>query len=147
MFVRDNGIIHKVIAMQGTKKVDISDYIMHSIVALALNQDNYPLLIHCNQGRHRTGCAVAVIRHVAGWSIDHILEEYRGFAAPKVRDCDVSYITNYQVTSLENLFDKDVHRQQKVVGLGSVRNRAKMMRMIVFAAAILAIWCFIFLHH
>jgi len=146
-FMKDNGIIHKVVDMQGTKKVDIPEHIMHSIMALALDQENYPLLIHCNHGKHRTGCAVAVIRHVAGWKTEHILEEYRGYAAPKARDCDISYITNYQVASLENLFANNTRQQQKVVGLGTFRNRAKMLRMVFFAAIVLAIWCCTILQH
>jgi len=146
-FMKDNKIIHVVIDMQGTKKVNIPEHIMHSIMMLALDEENYPLLIHCNHGKHRTGCAVAVIRHVAGWNTEHILEEYRGYAAPKVRDCDISYITNYQVASLESLFVKNTHQQQRIVGFGTFKNRAKMIRMLFFTAVVLAIWCFTFIIH
>jgi hypothetical protein len=47
----DNGIIHKVIDMPGTKNIDIPEQIMHSIMTIALDQENYPLLIHCNRGK------------------------------------------------------------------------------------------------
>ena len=50
-FMRDDGIRHVVIDMQGTKKVEIPDAIMHSVMEVALNKANYPLLIHCNHGK------------------------------------------------------------------------------------------------
>jgi tyrosine-protein phosphatase SIW14 len=50
-FIQLNGIKHHVIDMQGTKKVEISHMTMVSIVQLVLDQRNYPLLIHCNQGK------------------------------------------------------------------------------------------------
>lgn len=84
-FMKQNGIRHLVIDMQGTKKVDIPDEIMQSIMEVVLEKENHPILIHCNHGKHRTGCAVAVMRHVAGWNVDSIVEEYSGFAEPKVR--------------------------------------------------------------
>jgi len=50
-FVKDSGIRHLAIDMQGTKKVDIPESIMHSIVEVVLDKENYPLLIHCNHGK------------------------------------------------------------------------------------------------
>jgi Tyrosine phosphatase family len=40
-----------VIDMQGTKKVDIPEEIMHLIMKIALDDSNYPILIHCNHGK------------------------------------------------------------------------------------------------
>ncbi|RKF65277.1 Tyrosine-protein phosphatase DSP1 [Erysiphe neolycopersici] len=99
-FVERNGINHKVIDMTGTKKVEISEIMMRQIMSIVLDYSNYPILIHCNQGRHRTGCTVAVLRHVQGWDLKKILHEYRDFAAPKERNCDIEYIANFQKTSL-----------------------------------------------
>jgi tyrosine-protein phosphatase SIW14 len=50
-FMQINGISHFVIDMQGTKKTAISREIMNSIMKVALDQRNYPLLIHCNHGK------------------------------------------------------------------------------------------------
>lgn len=50
-FMRGQGIRHIVIEMQGTKKVEIPQTIMHSIMEIALNEANHPLLIHCNHGK------------------------------------------------------------------------------------------------
>jgi hypothetical protein len=49
--MKNQGIHHIVIEMQGTKKVNIPEAIMHSIMEVALNEANHPLLIHCNHGK------------------------------------------------------------------------------------------------
>lgn len=46
-----NGIRHCIVEMQGTKRVEIPDIVMNSIMAIALNKENHPLLIHCNHGK------------------------------------------------------------------------------------------------
>lgn len=112
-FVKSNSINHIVLDMIGTKKVEISEAMMKNIMSIALDQSRYPILIHCNHGRHRTGCAVATIRHVKGWEIKNTLQEYRDFAAPKARECDINYITNLQVSTHGSAFrqrSKDVPR-------------------------------------
>jgi tyrosine-protein phosphatase SIW14 len=50
-FIKDQGIHHVVIDMQGTKKVEISESIVRSVLEVALNEGNHPLLIHCNHGK------------------------------------------------------------------------------------------------
>lgn len=86
--------------MKGTKKEDIPHHTMSAILAVLLDKSHYPLLIHCNQGKHRTGCVVAAARRVSGWTLETALDEYKQFAEPKIRDCDVGYITNLDVTLL-----------------------------------------------
>jgi len=102
-FIETNGIKHVIIEMQGTKKVDISHAVMNSVMEIVLDRRNYPILVHCNQGRHRTGCVVAVIRKVMGWNVDAILDEYNTYASPKPRETDVNYIQNFQVDSLGDM--------------------------------------------
>lgn len=135
-FMQRNSIIHRVIDMPGTKKVAISQDLMASIMRIVLNKENYPILIHCNHGKHRTGCAVAVIRHVTGWSIDEIVEEYRGYALPKVRECDIEYIMNYQVSSLQGLFLRKQRLRHKKPSL----TNKKMAKLLVITVLALAIW-------
>ena len=57
--------------------------------------------------QHRTGCVAAVVRKACGWELESILEEYAHYAGPKVRECDVKYITAFELSSLSNLFAKD----------------------------------------
>jgi tyrosine-protein phosphatase SIW14 len=87
--------------MQGTKKEDIPHHTMTAILEIVHDKSAHPLLIHCNQGKHRTGCVVAAARKVAGWPVDTVLQEYKVFAEPKVRDCDVAYITSLETASLQ----------------------------------------------
>lgn len=152
--MKHNGIRHIVIDMQGTKKVDIPEDIMHSIMEIVLEKENHPILIHCNHGKvillpllqiiithslqHRTGCAVAVMRHVAGWNVDSILEEYQGYAEPKIRDCDVKYISRYEVSSLEGLFLKRAQRLRRA--RVSPHEHERMAIYVMFATAVLLIW-------
>jgi len=72
---------------------------------------------------------------VTGWKLHSILEEYRGHAEPKVRDCDIKYITAFQVASLQGLFSRQILRQPDVV-----LTDARMARLITFVAIILSIW-------
>lgn len=57
-----------------------------------MDGSNYPLWIHCNQGRHRTGCVVACLRKIQGMPIEEILKEYIAYADPKPRPGDIELI-------------------------------------------------------
>ncbi|SZF05767.1 unnamed protein product [Blumeria hordei] len=124
-FVQTNDINHKVIDMIGTKKLKISELMMKSILHIVMNKANHPILIHCNHGRHRTGCAVAAFRHTTGWGLSKILQEYSEFATPKIRDCDVQYISNFDVSTLGEILSK----AQKVQSRLSIVTQ-KMWRML-----------------
>jgi hypothetical protein len=50
-FMRTHNIEHRIVEMQGTKKVAITETVMNSIMALVLDKKNHPLLIHCNHGK------------------------------------------------------------------------------------------------
>jgi len=62
------------------------------------------------------------------------VEEYQGHAAPKIRDCDVKYITDYDVTTLEGLFIRKKPSQAAIIA------HTKRGRFIVAAAVALSIW-------
>lgn len=53
--------------------------------------------------QHRTGCVVAVTRKVQQWNADRILDEYKAYASPKIRDGDVEYISNFQAADIQHL--------------------------------------------
>ncbi|KAK0740770.1 tyrosine phosphatase family-domain-containing protein [Schizothecium vesticola] len=95
-FVAKNGIKHHIVDMKGTKKEEIPAHTMAAILQLVLDEQHHPLLIHCKQGRHRTGCVVGAVRKVTGWNIGDILDEYKSYAQPKPRDCDIDYLTGFQ---------------------------------------------------
>ncbi|KAL1877581.1 hypothetical protein VTK73DRAFT_8490 [Phialemonium thermophilum] len=106
-FIASNGIRHYVFDMKGTKKEEIPAKTMKSILRLVLDQQNHPLLIHCNHGKHRTGCVVAVVRKLTGWESSTIIDEYKSYAEPKVRECDIKYINTFDLSTISNLFGRE----------------------------------------
>ncbi|KAL1839820.1 hypothetical protein VTJ49DRAFT_1099 [Mycothermus thermophilus] len=106
-FLQRNGIQHAVFDMKGTKKESIPIATMRAILSIVLDRRNHPLLIHCNHGKHRTGCVIGIVRKLSGWHINNIIREYRAFAEPKVRDCDIDYITAFELANISNLFRGD----------------------------------------
>ncbi|GAW13132.1 hypothetical protein ANO14919_025100 [Xylariales sp. No.14919] len=125
-FIQDNRITHRIFDMVGTKKEDIPIEMMRSIYAVVSNHDNYPLLIHCNQGRHRTGCVVGVLRKSSQWNVKRIIDEYTTFAEPKVREVDLKYLAGFELASLW-------YQPQAVASLGTVRRFYKFV-IVVFLA-------------
>lgn len=96
-FLETNGIRFFQVGMSGNKEpfVNVPHDIITRALEVAINPENHPLLIHCNRGKHRTGCLVGCIRRIQGWSLTMILDEYRRFAAPKARPLDQQFIEMY----------------------------------------------------
>lgn len=61
---------------------------------------NYPLWIHCNQGRHRTGCVVACLRKVQGMPIEEVIKEYVAYSSPKARPGDIAFIRAFDPSAI-----------------------------------------------
>eukprot|EP00163_Fabomonas_tropica_P023030 TRINITY_DN402_c0_g1_i1.p1 TRINITY_DN402_c0_g1~~TRINITY_DN402_c0_g1_i1.p1 ORF type:complete len:293 (-),score=28.61 TRINITY_DN402_c0_g1_i1:546-1424(-) len=77
------------------------DYTERVMAAIALLRDqrNYPIHVHCNRGRHRTGVVVACLRKVLGQeSMEAIESEYLSYAQEKARPRDIHYIRQFDVT-------------------------------------------------
>ncbi|KAG7660445.1 SIW14 [[Candida] subhashii] len=85
------------LGMSGNKEpfVKISSDLITEAVKIVLNPENHPILIHCNRGKHRTGCLVGIIRRLQKWSLTIIFDEYRKFSAPKERPMDQQFIELY----------------------------------------------------
>lgn len=96
-FLKEKGIKCFQVGMSGNKEpfVNVPHDIITEALKVAINPENHPLLIHCNRGKHRTGCLVGCIRRLQGWSLTMILDEYRRFAAPKARPLDQQFIEMY----------------------------------------------------
>ncbi|KAK0634579.1 tyrosine phosphatase family-domain-containing protein [Bombardia bombarda] len=104
-FISTHGIKHHVFDMRGTKKEEIPQETMESILELVQNEQNHPLLIHCNHGRHRTGCVAAIVRKHCNHNLDEIIKEYESFAGTKSRECDIKYITAYDTSISKKSFE------------------------------------------
>ena len=130
-FVTDNGMRHVRIYMQGTKKEAIPLSTMSSILQVLFDQRNQPALLHCNHGKHRTGCVVAVARKLSGWELESVLDEYRSYAVPKVRECDLDYITAFQTATVTH---------NAVPARFSHMQVRTFFRTLLFSALVMAIW-------
>ncbi|KAL6567087.1 hypothetical protein OROMI_015491 [Orobanche minor] len=64
------------------------------------DEKNYPLLIHCKAGMHRTGCLVGGLRKLHKWCLAPILEEYKKFAGKRSREIDLKFLTEYDPSCL-----------------------------------------------
>ncbi|ORX57253.1 putative tyrosine phosphatase family protein [Piromyces finnis] len=80
---------------------NISEEIVLEALDLILNPENYPLIVMCNLGRHRTGTVIGCLRKLQRWNLTSIFEEYRRYAGPKVRLLNEQFI---------ELFDTDLVR-------------------------------------
>lgn len=96
-FFEKEGIKLFQLGMSGNKEpfVKISGDLITEAAKIVMNPRNQPILIHCNRGKHRTGCLVGVLRRLQGWSLTIIFDEYRKFAAPKERPMDQQFIELY----------------------------------------------------
>ncbi|KAH3676202.1 hypothetical protein WICPIJ_009162 [Wickerhamomyces pijperi] len=102
-FVKENNITIFQVGLSGNKEpfVNVPDSDITKALAIALDPANHPLMIHCNRGKHRTGCLVGCIRRLQNWSLTMIFDEYRRFAAPKARPLDQQFIELYDETEIK----------------------------------------------
>ncbi|SPJ75588.1 related to tyrosine-protein phosphatase SIW14 [Fusarium torulosum] len=136
-FVSREGIRQVVFNMKGTKKEAIPLSTMKAILSIVLDKSNYPLLIHCNHGKHRTGCVVGVVRKVAGWDAESVVAEYKSYAEPKAREVDVTYLDDFQVSSLvisNTNTPKDICTK-----CGRMQPRT-FFRAVIFSTCVLLLW-------
>ncbi|KOS17700.1 Tyrosine-protein phosphatase SIW14 [Escovopsis weberi] len=136
-FLTTNGIRQVVFNMKGTKKEAIPPSTMSSILNLVLNQRNYPLLLHCNHGKHRTGCVVAAVRKTSGWHLDAVLDEYKAFATPKIRECDVDYISTFRLSPSYSGLPRALSEQS--LRLTSMQVRS-FFRTLLFSTFVITVW-------
>eukprot|EP00742_Colponemidia_sp_Colp-10_P003739 GILJ01003979.1.p1 GENE.GILJ01003979.1~~GILJ01003979.1.p1 ORF type:complete len:178 (+),score=14.13 GILJ01003979.1:74-535(+) len=80
----------------------ISEEVVLSALDLILDSSQYPIMVMCHLGRHRTGTVIGCLRKVQRWNLTSIFEEYRRYAGSKVRLLNEQFI---------ELFDTDLVRQ------------------------------------
>jgi tyrosine-protein phosphatase SIW14 len=83
--------------------VDIPEQIIRNALEKLQDPANHPILIHCNKGKHRTGCLVGCLRKAQKWSMTAIFDEYRRFSHPKSRFMDQQFIELFQQIAPTNL--------------------------------------------
>lgn len=96
-FLDENGIRFFQYGIPGNKEpfVQIPSETITAALATILDRRNHPMLIHCNKGKHRTGCLIGCLRKLQQWSLTTIFDEYRRFSFPKSRSMDQEFIELY----------------------------------------------------
>jgi protein-tyrosine phosphatase len=104
-FMRSEGIKHHQIHVLANKDPNVytSDDVVNKIIKIMLDPLNHPILIHCNKGKHRTGCMTACFRKVTGWSLEACLAEYEKYSRPKSRALDKDFIARFDASVLKPL--------------------------------------------
>ncbi|PWN43356.1 protein-tyrosine phosphatase, partial [Ceraceosorus guamensis] len=97
-FLHDEGIRFFQFGIPGNKEpfVQIPENMITAALITILDRRNHPMLIHCNKGKHRTGCLIGCLRKLQQWSLTTIFDEYRRFSHPKSRSMDQEFIELYQ---------------------------------------------------
>eukprot|EP00013_Stygamoeba_regulata_P006294 CAMPEP_0177630384 /NCGR_PEP_ID=MMETSP0447-20121125/1182_1 /TAXON_ID=0 /ORGANISM="Stygamoeba regulata, Strain BSH-02190019" /LENGTH=183 /DNA_ID=CAMNT_0019131787 /DNA_START=52 /DNA_END=603 /DNA_ORIENTATION=+ len=93
-FIKKNNITLFQFGVHGNKEpfVDIPQDTINEALKVLLDKRNFPILIHCNKGKHRTGCLVGCLRKVQRWSLTYIFDEYTRYAGTKGRILDQQFI-------------------------------------------------------
>lgn len=124
-FFQQEGIALYQIGIPANKEpfVSIPDEKIRRALRLVLDKRNHPMLIHCNKGKHRTGCLVGCLRKMQCWSATAVFDEYRRFSFPKSRVMDQLFIELFQPVSLTllPLLVSNTDSQCLASGLGNRR--------------------------
>lgn len=98
-FMDESNIQHFHVHIRANKgEVRVESCQMSRVLRLILDRTNHPILIHCNKGKHRTGCTVAILRRIfGGMTLDMIREEYHTYAGGKARLLDEVFFENFDL--------------------------------------------------
>jgi len=93
-FLKENHIKFFHYGVQGNQEpfIVIPDEVFQEALVHVLDIRNHPILIHCNKGKHRTGCLVGCLRKLQNFSLTSIFDEYQRFLGPKIRLLDQQFI-------------------------------------------------------
>ncbi|MCJ1323584.1 hypothetical protein MMC10_000245 [Thelotrema lepadinum] len=114
-FIRSQGIKHHQIAIPPNKEAfhAIPLTAMAEALSVVCDARNYPMLIHCNKGKHRTGCVTGCYRKMNGWSMNSILDEYRHYAGAKARSLDEKYMAEFDERSMATMLNDIVYQKAR----------------------------------
>ncbi|ESW15968.1 hypothetical protein PHAVU_007G118300 [Phaseolus vulgaris] len=87
----------------------VKDSILEAVKVL-IDVRNHPVLVHCNQGKHRTGCVVGCFRKLQSWCLSSVFEEYKQFAGAKSRTTDLSFIETVNLLSLRQCLNSIIYQ-------------------------------------
>ncbi|GMI69111.1 plant and fungi atypical dual-specificity phosphatase 1 [Hibiscus trionum] len=104
-FLKSNEIKLFQFGIEGYKEpfVNIPEDTIREALKVVLDVRNHPVLIHCNRGKHRTGCLVGCLRKLQRWCLSSVFDEYQRFAAAKARVSDQRFMELFDVSSVKHL--------------------------------------------
>ncbi|TKY52037.1 tyrosine-protein phosphatase [Spatholobus suberectus] len=111
-FLRSHNIRLFHFGVEGKTDLTVSavrDTILEAVKVL-IDVRNHPVLIHCNQGKHRTGCVVGCLRKLQNWCLSSVFEEYKRFAGAKSRTTDLRFIETFNVLSLRQCLNSIIYQ-------------------------------------
>ncbi|KAF2809651.1 uncharacterized protein BDZ99DRAFT_33640 [Mytilinidion resinicola] len=92
-FMDANGIQHFHVHIPANKEtIRVPQCQMTAALSILLDRRNHPILVHCNKGKHRTGCVTGCFRKCQGEQMEAIFDEYHTYADPKARILDECFI-------------------------------------------------------
>ncbi|GMJ00655.1 plant and fungi atypical dual-specificity phosphatase 1 [Hibiscus trionum] len=102
-FLKSNGIKLFQFGIESYKDpfVSIPEDTIREALRIVLDVRNHPVLIHCNRGKHRTGCLVGCLRKLQRWCLSSVFDEYQRFAAAKARVSDQRFMELFDVSSFK----------------------------------------------
>lgn len=108
-FVDNNGIRleHLGLLNEGEKPWDpISDSSIEEALEMIMDLQNYPILICCSMGRHRTGAVIGCLRKLQNWSFASLVDEYQRFTGLKGERSNVELlIENFDLSRIRQVVD------------------------------------------
>ncbi|KAL6192667.1 hypothetical protein ACLB2K_033753 [Fragaria x ananassa] len=91
------------------------------VLKVLIDVRNFPVLIHCKRGKHRTGCLVGCLRRFQNWCLSSVFEEYQRFAGAKSRTTDLRFIETFDVSCLREWVCSDGYQSQGYANSGQSR--------------------------
>ncbi|CAH6723548.1 putative tyrosine-protein phosphatase Oca1p [[Candida] jaroonii] len=80
----------------------LSDSTIQKSLEIISNKENYPILVCCGMGRHRTGTIIGCLRRLQNWNLASVSEEYRRFTGAKGGRIQVELlIESFDINSIE----------------------------------------------
>ncbi|XP_021851872.1 tyrosine-protein phosphatase DSP5 isoform X2 [Spinacia oleracea] len=105
--------------IEGTKET-IPEDVIYEALRILIDVRNYPILIHCKRGKHRTGCLVGCLRKLQNWCLASVYEEYQRFAGAKARANDMKFMERYDVLRIRQSLYSLIYQYH---GYGSNKRR------------------------
>ncbi|RLV87926.1 putative tyrosine-protein phosphatase OCA1 [Meyerozyma sp. JA9] len=78
------GMINDDFSYQNVNPWDsLNETTIKKALELICDRNNYPMLVCCGMGRHRTGTVIGCLRRLQGWNLASVSEEYRRFTGAR----------------------------------------------------------------